>query len=144
MLTKIKNTLNNNKGAAVYLEVIMNVVIFAVLLVITIYAYNVMKSYSNLQHSADFVVDVIAHNGQINTDADKAMTDMKDKLGSDTLNFTIEVTEYFDVTTKTIQLGDTITVYAEDTFYLHSGFEGIKIPIKLKAFKTAISERYWK
>lgn len=140
---KLKTLKKNNDGS-MYIDVLINILVFVVLLVITISVYSVIKGFFDLQNCASYVADVVAHEGQINSVVDEAKESIKNKTGLTDIEFTIEIKEYFDTSTKTIQLGDEITVYAKRTFLLHTGFTNARIQIPLKAFKTSLSEVYWK
>lgn len=139
----LKKLIKSNKGE-IYLDVIIKFFVFVVLLIFVINVYAIMKSYTDLQYMASYVADVVAYNGRINTEVEQAKVSVMKKSNLPLAVFNIEVGEYFSVAEKKIQQGDSFTVMVSDTFYLISGFNNLKIPISLKAYKTALSERYWK
>lgn len=128
----------SNKKGETYIDVAINVMIFAFILVFSVNMVSILATNQKLKATADHIIDYTAQNGS--TDVDEYIQSLREKNGID-FDCSFEGTDYLNG--RKVQLGDRIE--CKLTYRVSIiGFGNSFFPITMNAWSCGISEVYWK
>ncbi len=136
----MKKVLNNKSGEG-YIDVVVSVFVIMMLLVLTINVFSFLAIKQDLDYYAHELVESACFSGRVSSEAFARRFELTTETGLfPSVNWQ---TTYFNSSTKTVQLGNTITVTLTCQKNLE-GFGVFKIPITLTAKYSGLSQKYWK
>ena len=132
----------SGKGAEGYIDTV--VLIMAAMMVI-VFALNVF-SFLTLKQDMDYfakeIIDTATIYGRTGPEVEERYQELCAELGFRP-TMTFSGTEYYNASSKTVQLGDTIFLTLQYQTFM-KGFGAFQIPITLQATHSGLSQRYWK
>lgn len=136
----ILKPLKNKRGEG-YIDVVVTVLIFTMLLVLAINVF----SFLTLKQDMDYFAKEMIHTATVYGKTSDEVLERKEELSEETgLDPTISWdTTYFNQSTKTVQYGDTITIVLNYDTYLQ-GFGAVSVPMTLTCKYSGLSMKYWK
>jgi hypothetical protein len=138
---KLLQKLKNSRGEG-YIDVIVTVLISMMVVLLAVGTFSMIIEKVNLDHFGRELIRTAEVSGRIGSDVNSRYSELQAETGlSPVVNWQ---TSYYNVSNKSIQLREDITLYLE----LHTSFKGlggfVSVPVTLRSMVTGKSERYWK
>jgi hypothetical protein len=130
-----------NKNGDGYIDVVISVLVSMIMIVLVLNVFSFLTLKQDMDYFAKEMINCSAANGTTTGRVNTRYYELVSETGiAPTVTWN---TTYFNVSQRTVQLGDTIQV----TLTLRSSVRGlgvIGIPVTLTAKHSGISQKYWK
>lgn len=130
----------NVKGTA-YIDVVISVLVIIMLLLLTLNVFSFLTVKQDMDYFAKELINSSCSYGKTTGEVTLRKYELITETGI--VPTVTWQTTYFNASTKTVQLGNTITVILTYNTYLE-GFGLLRIPITLTAKYSGLSRKYWK
>ena len=130
-----------NRKAEGYIDVAIAVLVIVFLLVLALSVFKLVTLKQNMKYMCEELVKTATLNGKVADEVDERFEELCAETGVRP-RLTITAT-YFNATTKTVQLGDTITVKLTYETSL-AGFGDFELPFEVSVSSSGLSRIYWK
>ena len=139
-MMKIRSIIKSKRGEG-YVDVVVSVLVSMMMLVLALNVFSFLTIKQDMDYFAKEMIFSSTSYGKTTEEVNARHSELVDETG---LNPSITwQTIYFNVSAKTVQLGNTITVILTYSTYV-KGFGVFKIPITLTAKHSGLSQKYWK
>ncbi len=130
-----------NRKAEGYIDVAIAVLVIVFLLVLALSVFKLVTLKQDMKYMCEELVKTATLNGKVGDEVEERFEELCVETGVRP-RLTITAT-YFNATTKTVQLGDTITVKLtyETSF---AGFGDFELPFEVSVSSSGLSRIYWK
>ena len=130
-----------NRKAEGYIDVAIAVLVIVFLLVLALSVFKLVTLKQDMKYMCEELVKTATLNGKVGDEVDVRFGELCAETG---LSRKISITAtYFNATTKTVQLGDTITVKLTYETSL-AGFGDFELPFEVSVSSSGLSRIYWK
>ena len=130
-----------NRKAEGYIDVAIAVLVIVFLLVLALSVFKLVTLNQDIKYMCEELVTTATLNGKVGDEVDERFEELCAETGVRP-RLTITAT-YFNATTKTVQLGDTITVKLTYETSL-AGFGDFELPFEVSVSSSGLSRIYWK
>ena len=130
-----------NRKAEGYIDVAIAVLVIVFLLVLALSVFKLVTLKQDMKYMCEELVKTATQNGKVGEEVDERFEELCAETGVRP-RLTITAT-YFNATTKTVQLGDTITVKLTYETSL-AGFGDFELPFEVSVSSSGLSRIYWK
>lgn len=131
-----------NTRAEGYIDTVVCVMAAMMVIVLALNVFSFLTLKQDLDYFAKEVIDTATTYGRTNEETTDRYFELIDELGI-APNMTFSESDYYNLTTGKVQLGDTIKVKLTYQTYI-KGFGVFRIPITLTATHSGLSQKYWK
>lgn len=131
-----------NTRAEGYIDTVVCVMAAMMVIVLALNVFSFLTLKQDLDYFAKEVIDTATTYGRTNEETTDRYLELIDELGI-APNMTFSESDYYNLTTGKVQLGDTIKVKLTYQTYI-KGFGVFRIPITLTATHSGLSQKYWK
>ena len=130
-----------NRKAEGYIDVAIAVLVIVFLLVLALSVFKLVTLKQDMKYMCEELVKTATLNGKVGEEVDERFEELCAETGVRP-RLTVTAT-YFNATTKTVQLGDTITVkLTYETSLAGSG--DFELPFEVSVSSSGLSRIYWK
>lgn len=130
-----------NRKAEGYIDVAIAVLVIVFLLVLALSVFKLVTLKQDMKYMCEELVKTATLNGKVGEEVDERFEELCAETGVRT-RLAVTAT-YFNATTKTVQLGDTITVKLTYETSL-AGFGDFELPFEVSVSSPGLSRIYWK
>lgn len=130
-----------NRKAEGYIDVAIAVLVIVFLLVLALSVFKLVTLKQDMKYMCEELVKTATLNGKVGEEVDERFEELCAETGVRP-RLTITAT-YFNASTKTVQLGDTITVKLTYETSL-VGFGDFELPFEVSVSSSGLSRIYWK
>ena len=130
-----------NRKAEGYIDVAIAVLVIVFLLVLALSVFKLVTLKQDMKYMCEELVKTATLNGKVGDEVDERFEELCAETGVRP-RLTITAT-YFNATTKTVQLGDTITVKLTYDTSL-AGLGDFELPFEVSGSSSGLSRIYWK
>ena len=139
-MTILKKILKSQSGEGT-IETVVGILCSMMVLVLALNVFSFLALRQNMDYFSKQLIETATVSGQIGSEVAARYAELEKETGiSPSMTWDAE---YFNVSAKTVQLGDTIklTLTYKSTL---KGFGILGIPVTLTATHSGLSEKYWK
>lgn len=130
-----------NRKAEGYIDVAIAVLVIVFLLVLALSVFKLVTLKQDMKYMCEELVKTATLNGKVGEEVDERFEELCAETG---VRPRLAITAtYFNATTKTVQLGDTITVKLTYETSL-AGFGDFELPFEVSVSSSGLSRIYWK
>lgn len=130
-----------NRKAEGYIDMAIAVLVIVFLLVLALSVFKLVTLKQDMKYMCEELVKTATLNGKVGEEVDERFEELCAETGVRP-RLTITAT-YFNASTKTVQLGDTITVKLTYETSL-VGFGDFELPFEASVSSSGLSRIYWK
>ena len=130
-----------NRKAEGYIDVAIAVLVIVFLLVLALSVFKLVTLKQDMKYMCEELVKTATLNGKVGEEVDERFEELCAETGVRP-RLTVTAT-YFNATTKTVQLGDTITVKLTYETSL-ARFGDFELPFEVSVSSSGLSRIYWK
>jgi hypothetical protein len=133
-------TIKSKRGDG-YIDVVVSVLVSMMIIVLALNVFSFLTLKQDMDYFAKEMIDSATVNGCTTGETITRYDELAAETGlHPSYSWTAN---YYNASSKTVQLGDTIKVTLTYSTYVQ-GFGIIKIPITLTAVHSGLSQKYWK
>lgn len=137
----MKKLLTSNRAEG-YIDTVVMIVAAMMVIVLALNVFSFLMLKQEMDYFAKEIIDTATIYGRTSTEVTKRYQELCAELEfRPTMNFT--GTEYYNASSRTVQLGDTIKVTIRMQSYVQ-GLGVFRIPVTLYASYSGLSQKYWK
>lgn len=137
----MKKQLLSNRAEG-YIDTVVMVVAAMMVIVLALNIFSFLTLKQDMEYFAKELVDTATIHGRTSEEVTQRYQELCEELGfRPSISFT--GTQYFNSSSGTVQLGDTIQVTIQMSTYV-KGLGVFQIPVTLYATHTGLSQKYWK
>lgn len=137
----MKKPLLNNRAEG-YIDTVVMVVAAMMVIVLALNVFSFLTLKQDMEYFAKELVDTATIYGRTSEEVTQRYEELCKELGFRP-RISFSGTQYFNSSTGTVQLGDTIQVTIQMSTYV-KGLGVFQIPVSLLATHTGLSQKYWK
>ena len=137
----MKKLLTSNRAEG-YIDTVVMIVAAMMVIVLALNVFSFLMMKQEMDYFAKEIIDTATIYGKTTGETTQRYKALVNELGF-VPSMTFSGTEFYNSSTGTVQLGDTIHVTITYRAYLQ-GFGIFRIPIVLKVHYSGLSQKYWK
>lgn len=140
-MERLLRPLKKNKAEG-YIDTVVCVMAAMMVIVLALNVFSFLKLKQDMDHFAKELIDTATTYGRTNEQTIERYNELCEELGFRPA-VSYSGTDFYNSSTGTVQLGDTIHVTVTYSTYV-KGLGVFKIPITLKTSFSGLSQKYWK
>ena len=132
----------NNKEGEGYIDTVVTVLASMMVIVLALNVFSFLTIKQDIDYFAKEMLYAATTSGSTLDEITLRYTNLCEEVGFNP-DYTFNRTDYYNVSTGKVQLGDTVVVTITYETYIR-GLGVFKIPITIKACHSGLSQKYWK
>jgi hypothetical protein len=137
----MKRFLHNNRAEG-YIDTVVCVMAAMMVIVLALNVFSFLALKQDMDFFAKELIDTATIHGRTSVEVTERYNELCNELGFRP-TYSFSGTQYYNTSTKTVQLGDTIMVSLSYRTNIQ-GLGALSVPVTLVAGHSGLSQKYWK